>query len=97
MAYIQETLWFTSDPVEPGSIVVVVAEITERNVTISEETSTSSQQVCCSRSKMMETLNVHSEEELLIELQKPFWECMWLWHCQTDHGGERHRVQLVGR
>lgn len=72
MDYIQKTLWSASGHTEPGSIVVVVAEITERSVTISEETSTSSQQVCCSRSKMMETLNVHSEEELLIELQNRF-------------------------
>ena len=72
MDYIQKTLWSASGHTEPGSIVVVVAEITERRVTISEETSTSSQQVWCNRDKMMEALKVHTEEELMTELQNRF-------------------------
>ena len=69
MDYIQKTIWATPESVKSHDIDVVVAEITEKSVTISEETSTSSQQVWCNREKLMEALKVHTEEELMAELQ----------------------------
>lgn len=72
MDYVQKTLWSTPEPVKPWDIVVVVAVIKEKSVTISEETSTSSQQVWCNRDKMMEALKVHTVEELVAELQNRF-------------------------
>lgn len=72
MEYIQKTLWTTEIDVKPGDIVVIVAEINDRRVSISEETSTSSQQVSCNSDKLKEALNVHNDEELMIELEKRF-------------------------
>ena len=51
---------------------MVVANISDRNVSISEETSTSSQYVWCNRDKLMEALNVHTDDELMAELQNRF-------------------------
>ena len=72
MDYIQKTIWCTPKSVKSHDIDVVVAEITERSVKISEETSTSSQQVWCNREKLMEAMNVHTEEALMAELQNRF-------------------------
>lgn len=72
MYYIQKTLWSTPKSATPCDIDVVVAEITEMSVKISEETSTSSQQVWCNRDKMMKALNVHTDEELMTQLQNRF-------------------------
>ncbi len=67
-----KTIWATEGDVKIGDIVVVVAEINDRRVTISEETSTSSQQVSCNYDKLKEALNVHNDEELMNELEKRF-------------------------
>lgn len=72
LCYIKKTLWTTPKSEKSLDIDVVVAEITEKSVTISEETSTSSQQVWCNREKLMEALKVHTEEELMAELQNRF-------------------------
>ena len=67
-----KTIWATEGDVKIGDIVVVVAEINDRRVTISEETITSSQQVSCNSDKLKEALNVHNDEELINELEKRF-------------------------
>ena len=72
MSYMNKTIWATEGDVKIGDIVVVVAEINDRRVTISEETITSSQQVSCNSDKLKEALNVHNDEELINELEKRF-------------------------
>lgn len=72
MEYVQKTIWTTKGDVKPGCIVVVVASIYNRRVFISEETRTSSQEVSCNQDRLMETLNVHTEEALMNELEKRF-------------------------
>ena len=72
MEYIQKTIWATEGDVKSHDIVVVVAEINGSSVSVSEETSTSSQQVSCSTDKLKEVLNVHTDEELMDELEKRF-------------------------
>lgn len=72
MEYIQKTIWATEGDVKPRDIIVVVAEINGSSVSIIEETSTSSQQVRCSTGMLKEILNVHTDEELMNELEKRF-------------------------
>lgn len=72
MGYLRKTIWVTEGDIKPGDIVVIVAEINERLVSVSEETSTSSQQVNCNPDKLKKALNVHTDEELLNELEKRF-------------------------
>lgn len=72
MEYKRITLGSTEEPVKPGGIVVVVAEFSDGGLAISEETSTSSQQVRCSLEKMMGVLHVNAIEELIDELKKRF-------------------------
>ena len=48
MEYIQKAIWTTVGDVKPLDIVVVVAKINGRSVSVSKETSTSSQQLSCS-------------------------------------------------
>ena len=67
-----KTIWAAEGDVRPGDVVVVVAEINERRVSVSEETSTSSQEVSCSKGRLMEALNVHTDEELMNEMEKHF-------------------------
>ena len=72
MEYIQKTIWATESDVKPRDIVVVVAEINGSRVSVSEETSTSSQQVSCSTDKLKEVLNVYTDGELMNEMEKRF-------------------------
>lgn len=72
MKYFNKTIWAAEGCVKPGNVIVVVAEITDGSVSVSEETSTSSQQVSCGIDKLMESLNVHTDEELMIELENRF-------------------------
>lgn len=68
----QKIIWAAEGDVRPGDVVVVVAEINERRVSVSEETSTSSQEVSCSKGRLMKALNVHTDEELMNEMEKHF-------------------------
>ena len=67
-----KTIWTSEKSIDPRDIVVVVANVDDRSVSISEETSTSSQQVSCKTVRMMEMLHVHTVEELMNELEKRF-------------------------
>ena len=75
MKYIQKTIWATEGDVMPGNVVVIVAEINDRRVSVSEETSTSSQEVSCSKDRLMKALNVHTDEDLMNELEKRIGKC----------------------
>ena len=72
MGDLKKTIWVTKGDVKPRDIVVVVAEINDRWVSVSEETSTSSQEVSCNQDRLMEALNVHTDEALMNELEKCF-------------------------
>lgn len=72
MSYVSETIWVAEGSISSRDIVVVVADITDGSVAISEETGTSSQQVRCSIDKLMEALGVKTREDLLPELKKRF-------------------------
>ena len=72
MAFISETIWVSEGNASSLVIIVVVADITENSVAISEETGTSSQQVRCSIDKLMAAMGVKSRDDLLPELKKRF-------------------------
>lgn len=72
MSYLRKTIWVTEDDVKPRGVVVIVAEITDRSVSVSEETSTSSQELYCKKERLMEALIAHTDEELMTELEKRF-------------------------
>lgn len=72
MEYVQKTIWAAEGDVRPGDVVVVVVEINDRRVSVSEETCTSSQEVSCSKDRLMKALNVHTDEDLMNELEKRF-------------------------
>lgn len=67
-----KTIWNSDKSVAPHDIGVVVAYVDDQSVSISEETSTSSQQVSCKTVEIMEALHIYTEEELMNELEKRF-------------------------
>jgi len=68
----RKTIWIAEGRVTPGRTVVVVADVGQGSVSIEEETSASSQMVYCGTSELKDALNVHSDEELMNELEKRF-------------------------
>lgn len=68
----RKTIWTTEGRVTAGRTVVVVADVRQGSVSVEEETSTSSQVVYCRTSELMDALNVHTDEELMNELEKRF-------------------------
>ena len=72
MSYVSETIWVSEGNVSSHQTSVIVADITEKSVAISEETGTSSQQVRCSIDKLMAAMGVKSRDDLLPELKKRF-------------------------